>query len=93
MIYIKDIEKKKLWVYEYLEKNKVCDILNEAFVDEYIRVFNPKNVIVMPYGANKCKELNTLLDTMYKEHYLSRSIIGISGLGAGFPKWVYVYEL
>lgn len=84
---------KQEWVIEYLREHKEgVDILNQDFVDKYIEKFNPKYA-VQPYGANTCKQLNRLLSDMYHCNMLNRWVVGLSGIGMGFPKWVYVYTL
>ena len=87
------LDKQEWWI-NYICKNKVVDMLNQPFVDAYIKEFNPKHV-VMPWGANKCKELSVLLSDLYSQGILKRSTVGIpySTAGLGFPKWIYCYEL
>ena len=88
------MNEKEQWIIDFIDKEptKCVDILNMKFVDSYIERFNPKHKVCM-YGANKCKELSMLLGNMYKKGILSRCTMGVEGVGEGFPKWVYVYEL
>ena len=87
------VDLKRKFIYDYLEKNKICSMLDQKFVDEYIEKFNPKSVRYTNYGANKCKELSLILSTMYRDGDLTRNVVGLRELGMGFPKWIYVYEL
>lgn len=83
---------KEDWVLQYIKTNKIVDMLNEKFVDEYIEQFNPKHSIQM-WGANKCNELSKLLASLYKQGILKRNSIGTPLASSGMPKWIYVYEL
>lgn len=87
----KDIVDKQYWVLNYIKSNQVVDMLNEQFVDDYIKEFNTKH-IVMPWGANKCNELSKLLSSLYNQGILKRSAVGIPK-EVGFPNWIYCYEL
>ena len=83
---------KEEWVLSYIQENQIADMTNEIFVDEYIEKFNPKHV-VMPWGANRCRELSKLLASLYNQGILKRTPTGITHGPPGAPKWVYVYEL
>lgn len=84
---------KSEWIIDYLKRSKEpVDVLNADFVDAYIEKFNAKYKLQM-YGAHKCPELGKLLSDMHNKQLLIRSVIGLSGLPTGFPKWVYTYEL
>lgn len=88
---------KEQWIIDYisnLERVQVVDILDEDFVNAFIKKFNPKYEVTL-IGAYRCKELSLLLGKMYKKCLLNRCVIGLRG-GAwqdGFPKWVYSYSL
>lgn len=84
---------KQDWVKIYLsEEDGRVDVLNVLFVDKYIKKFNPKHYI-MPFGANKCREIGRLLSEMYKKGMLERCRVGLHRMERGFPKWVYSYSL
>lgn len=71
-----------------------ADVLNAAFVNEYIEACGPMPVGVMPYGAHKVPQLGRDLAAMFKAGKLARDTVGIEGLaGMGFPRWCYVYRL
>ncbi|HHX71231.1 MAG TPA: hypothetical protein GX708_24695 [Gallicola sp.] len=88
---MKNYLEKQEWLLKYIKKNRYVDVLNMEFVDSFILEFNPKHE-VMPYGANRCKELGRLLSSLYNQGILDRQAQGISE-GEGFPKYVYVYKL
>ena len=85
---------KEDWVIAYLKNidNIGIDMLNEKFVDEYIKEFTPKYKVML-WGANRCIELSKLLSSMYNQGILKRTPIGIPNSPPGMPKWIYVYEL
>ena len=90
-----DYIKRKDWIVKYLKitKEPWIDILNEKFVEEYIKEFNSKFEEVN-YGALKCKEISNILTQMYKDNILNRNTHGVTRLSTeGFPKWVYIYSL
>ncbi len=80
------------FVIEYLRASRHVDVLNRPFVEAYIEKFSPKWVETA-YGAPKCPEVGRLLASMERGGTLKRSATGLSGMGWGFPKWVYVYSL
>lgn len=82
------------WIVEKIIELRHVDILNEAFVDEYISKFNPKHRVTN-WGANKCRLLSSDLNAMAKSGVLDRGIIGLphGNWEPGFPKWVYTYSL
>jgi len=68
--------------------------MNSEFVDAYEENFNVK-VVIMTYGANRCRDLGKILSIGYKIGLFKRFATGLSN-GAwhfGYPKWVYCYEL
>lgn len=67
-------------------------MLNSDFVDAFIEDFNAK-VHIMMYGANKCRELSSLLSQMYQDNKLYREAVGLNEMCSGFPKWIYTYRL
>lgn len=86
-------KQQREWVVQWLKVNYSCDVLNRDFHDEFADEFKVKQVFRM-IGANECPQAMRVLSRMYhKDHYLNRSAIGLSQLGMGFPKWVYVYSL
>lgn len=91
------MNEKEEWIINYIQEHehmKVVDILDEKFVNAFIKKIKAKYEVRM-IGANKCRELSKLLSNMYKKGLLVRCAIGLKG-GAwqdGFPKWVYCYEI
>lgn len=83
---------KQDWIIEYLKTHNHVDILDEQFVDEYIKKFNPKYV-PQYWGAHTCRELGRMLSEMYHCNLLDRFRIGLRGCDVGMPKWCYCYEL
>lgn len=81
------------WVIAQLKEHKYVDVLNAAFVESFIRAFDPDWTPTM-WGAHKCPALGRLLANMARDGVLKRFA---SGLGPnwqpGFPRWVYVYSL
>ncbi len=78
------------WIIDTIPKHGGVDILNEEFVDKFIKRFNSRHRVTL-FGAYKCPSLGILLSHMYRKGFLTRNIIGICPWQAGFPKWVYVY--
>lgn len=69
------------------------DVLSKEFVDYFSEKTGAK-IYFMPYGANKCPKLGSVLSEMYKDRILIRHATGIPGMcGMGFPKWIYRYRL
>lgn len=82
------------WVVNWMKENQLADLMNSKLVDAYEEEFKVK-VDVMPFGANRCKDLGKTLSAGYRLGLFKRRIVGLSN-GAwhvGHPKWVYVYEL
>ena len=81
------------WIRDYLlTKDERVDILYSKFVDDYVEKFNP-SIIIMPFGANTCKELGLVLSFGYKMNVFDRSIASLIEHESGFPNWVYSYRL
>ena len=87
-------EIKELFVINYLKnKSDTIDILNTPFMDLYIDTFKPEKWSLQFSGAPMCPEVGRLLSSMYKKGILRRHSIGLSEMGVGWPKWIYVYSL
>lgn len=89
---VQDREKIE-WIKEYIHSSgSHVDILNRAFVDAYTARFDVQYRI-QPFGANSCPDLGRVLALGYNMGEFQRSTIGLSRMEAGFPKWVYIYDL
>ena len=84
-------EEKEEFVLTWIEKNDGADTMNCYFVDEYVKLFNPKKINFKNWGADNVPELTALLRKMYYENKITRKNIGIPERPSGFPKWVWVY--
>ena len=84
------------WVVEWILSDRdsggYVDILNKAFVNDFILAFSP-HFISMPYGAYKVPILGPLLSRMFRAGVLNRRVVGLKSHEWGFPNWVYVYQL
>jgi hypothetical protein len=81
------------FIRNWLLNNDGCDVLDSKFVDEFIAATGSKHEVTL-WGANKCKNLSSLLGSMYKQGLLKRWVITLGpNWQPGFPKWVYTYEL
>lgn len=88
----RSLSEKIEWVKNYIDANPpYVDIMNRDFVDAYEEEFSPKVKYTM-YGANKCKELSTVLKAGFDKRVFKRKVVGISCGYSGYPKWVYCYE-
>jgi hypothetical protein len=77
------------WLLVYmLDEPGWLDVLNSYLVDDY-QEGTGVSVDVMPYGANKCRQLGVDLAELASLGYLTRS--GMAGMG--FPRWVWSYRL
>jgi hypothetical protein len=85
---------RESWILGYLKKHagESVDVLNRAFVDAYATATGAP-VILMPFGADKCRQLGQDLSRLSAAGYLSRGRIGLTMAESGFPKWVWVYHL
>jgi hypothetical protein len=85
------------WIEKYIDTNTLTasvDVLDRGFVDAYERACKPKQVFIMPFGANKIPQLGRDLGEMYSRGTLTRHASGLTQMrGMGFPAWVYVYRL
>lgn len=80
------------WIVDYVRDNGPVDVLNRAFVREYLAVTGV-SYEVQPYGADKCPQLGADLSFLYRDGRLQRSVVGLHKMESGFPKWIWVYEL
>ena len=80
------------WIMQQVEQRGPLNVLDDKFVDAYIREFSPPYRVKM-FGANSCRQLGRDLSAMYRSALLDRSRIGLIGAEPGFPKWVWVYQL
>lgn len=85
---------RESWILSYLRKNagESVDVLNRAFVEAYVTATGA-SALLMPFGADKCRQLGRDLSRLSVEGYLSRGRIGLPMMEAGFPKWVWVYSI
>lgn len=87
------------WILDYIANRSdggVVDVLNMAFVDDYIEQFDAAHTISKPHGAFRCAQLSRDLLALYKQGFLERFTVGLGGslnLFSKQPKWVYVYEI
>lgn len=68
------------------------DTLDSVFVDAYIE-YTGAPFKCMLVGAHKCDVLAADLRALWKQGVLKRSPAGCSGVGMGFPKWIWSYSL
>lgn len=75
MNYKKFLIAKEDWIFEYIDKNeifKVGDILDENFIDAFIKQFTlPSEDITV--GVPDSRELSELLNSMFKRGLIKRS--------------------
>ena len=83
------------WIERTLRDDRTIyaiDGLNSDFVNAYIDAtgasFKPTN-----YGAHKCPQMGRDLAKMAEDGILTKSRVGINGMGMGFPTWVFSYRL
>lgn len=84
------------WLLNYLETNKVhdmVDVLNRAFVEDFIEDCKPNVIKENLVGADTVPVLGRDLSELYKKGLLTRITVGIDNPVDGFPKWVYSYML
>lgn len=99
-----DAEKRRMskaerhaWLLDYLTYRmdhiggRVYVLLTD-FVWRYIETTGAK-FLMQTIGAPKCPMLGRDLSQMHKAGILKRKRTGIEGMGWGFPKWVWIYEL
>lgn len=88
------IPKAQRWsvLLQLAEKEIYLDVLNRYAVDQYVLATNA-DVLVMPYGANKCRRMGQDLSEMASAGLLKRHRVGIPMGGMGFPRWVWTYKL
>ncbi|WOI47704.1 hypothetical protein [Acidovorax sp. BLS4] len=84
------------WIEQWLAQQLLgysVDVLNREFVDAYAEATGAP-VQVMPYGADKCRQLGRDLSWMAAQGRLLRCRTGLCGMaGMGFPRWVWTYRL
>ena len=90
MITYKD---RRAWLLRAIATEKFVDVLNTHFVDDYVNATGAK-VIVMTWGANRCRLLSSDLMRMHNAGLLQKHRIGLGcNWQPGFPKWVNSYSL
>lgn len=68
-------------------------MLDRHFVDAYVEATGARADLV-PYGADKCRQLGRDLSAMAAQGRLRRGRVSIAGLaGQGFPTCVWSYRL
>ncbi len=86
---------REKWILDWMkDSHERVDVLYATFVRHYVKATGAKSIL-MPFGADKCRQLGADLSRMHKAGILSRHATGLSpgDSSMGFPRWVYVYSL
>lgn len=86
---------RESWILQYLAKAgdlASVDVLDSAFVDAYA-IATGATVQAMAIGANRCPQLGRDLSKIAERGLLTRARVSITGMGAGWPKWVWSYSI
>lgn len=80
------------WLLTNFTPGQTRNILEALFVDAYIEATGAA-CIPQAFGAHSCPQLGSDLAALKSQGRLNRVAVGLSGHEAGFPKWVYAYQL
>jgi hypothetical protein len=88
------MNEQEQWIIDWLngrphEKIDACD---EEFHEAFHQRFGGARAQTY-FGAQRVYKAQRLLAQMYRDGKLKRFVDGLSGMGDGWPRWVYVYEL
>lgn len=90
-----DTKRKMAWIVNYIrdKRHDGIDTYDSDFVDSYAEQ-NGAKLRIMNMGANKCRELSSLLNLMVEFRILNRFTKGIDHVrGLGMRNWMHQYKV
>lgn len=84
---------RRAFILEYLAQNPpAVTVVDQEFVDAYVAATRAKSMTHI-IGAPSCAMLGEDLRRLHREGDLERRRVGLSGMGPGWPTWVWSYTL
>jgi len=88
------MNEQEQWIIEWLKERPFegIDACDEFFHEAFWQRFGGARAQTH-FGAQRVYKAQRLLAQMYRAGKLRRFVSSLEGMGAGWPRWVYVYTL
>lgn len=84
---------KRQWILEYLRTHVGgVSAVDSDFQEAFFQRFKVARTVKL-WGAQPCPDAQVILSGMEKAGLLERNRTGLTEMGAGWPNWIYVYDI